>query len=113
MYRGSWPPASIRASQYSVPSTSLPRTALCSAEMRLKCSSPLLSDRGNRRCSASAITARSAVKRRRSRPYPSRVLFPLAHQVLRRRFERLQGAPGIPVGFPRQQRERVVVDPEV
>ena len=40
IYMRSSPDSSIRPSQYSAASTSLDRTDLCSAEIRLKCSSP-------------------------------------------------------------------------
>src|SRR3984893_79477 len=56
-YNASSPDSSMRVSQYSAASGSELRTDLCSAEIKLKCSSPLLSYLNNFRCKISSSSS--------------------------------------------------------
>src|SRR3984957_367677 len=92
-YNASSPDSSMRVSQYNAASGSELRTDLCSAEIKLKCSSPLLSYRNNLRCkisssSSGVIDSPPSLSRIALRAASSNVLYadrasPFANEAMR------------------------------
>ena len=97
MYMRSSPASSMRASQYSAASASLDRTDLCSAEIRLKCSSPRF------------VVEQHLALQGVLRP-PARSSSPSARRG-RRRFQRVVGRARVAVRVDRDLLQQVVGAP--